>query len=109
MRNSDTLGSLPVTATNGSNRTVDRMPVISRFLGIVISMYHREHGVAHFHAHYAEYWVSVEVESGKVHGTFPERALHHVLEWAALHREELLADWQRARDGKTMNRIAPLE
>jgi len=92
-----------------SRCTVDRMPVIARFLGIVISMYHREHGVAHFHATYREYWVSVEVESGEVHGTFPQRALRHVLEWAALHREELLADWQLARDGKRVNRIAPLE
>jgi hypothetical protein len=32
-----------------------------------------------------------------------------VLEWAALHRTELLANWQRAREGKPLDRIAPLE
>jgi len=35
--------------------------------------------------------------------------LRHVLEWAALHRTELLANWQRARAGKPLVRIAPLE
>ena len=40
------------------------MPEISRFLGIVIGMFYREHGVAHFHAVYGEHEISVEVESG---------------------------------------------
>jgi len=56
-----------------------------------------------------EYWISVEVESGEVHGSFPKRALRHVLEWLTLHREELLANWKLAREGKPANRIAPLE
>ncbi len=28
------------------------MPEVSRFLGIVIAMYHKEHGIPHFHAKY---------------------------------------------------------
>ncbi|MBI2072353.1 MAG: DUF4160 domain-containing protein, partial [Gemmatimonadetes bacterium] len=39
----------------------------------------------------------------------PGRALRHVLEWAALHRAELLANWQRARQGEAVRHIAPLE
>src|SRR5262249_16802835 len=31
---------------------------------------------------------------GVVEGTFPRRALRHVLEWYELHRGELLEDWQ---------------
>jgi hypothetical protein len=85
------------------------MPEVSRFLGMVIGMYYEEHGVPHFHAIYGEHAVSVEVETGAVHGTFPPQALRHVLEWAALHREELLANWQRARQGQPLQRIAPLE
>ncbi len=85
------------------------MPEISRFLGIVIGMFYREHGVAHFHAVYGEHEISVEVESGAVHGSFPPRALRHVLEWAALHKAELLTNWELAREGKPLNRIAPLE
>jgi len=85
------------------------MPEISRFLGIVIGMFYREHGVPHFHAVYGDHEITVELASGAVHGSFPQRALRHVLEWAGLHKEELLVNWQLAREGKPLNRIAPLE
>lgn len=38
------------------------MPEISRFLGIVIAVYHRDHSPPHFHAYYGEYEVAVEIE-----------------------------------------------
>ena len=41
------------------------MPELSRFLGIVIGMFYREHGVPHFHAVYGEHEISVEVETGR--------------------------------------------
>jgi hypothetical protein len=85
------------------------MPVICRFLGIRIHMYHREHGVPHFHAVCGEHWISVEVKSGAVHGSFPPRALRHVREWSILRRAELLANWELARQGRTLNRVEPLE
>lgn len=85
------------------------MPEISRFLGIVIGMFYSEHGVAHFHAVYGEHEVSIEIESGTIHGEFPKRALRLVLEWAALHKQELLDDWQLARQGQPLKPIAPLE
>lgn len=85
------------------------MPEISRFLGIVIGMFYNEHGVAHFHAVYGEHEVCIEVETGTVHGQFPTRALRLVLEWAALHKEQLLEDWQLARRGEPLKPIAPLE
>ena len=85
------------------------MPEISRFLGIAIAMFYREHGVAHFHASYSGYRVSVEVETGVVRGTFPPRALALVLEWNRLHRVELLEDWERARAGEPLQPIPPLE
>ena len=85
------------------------MPEISRFLGIVIGMFYSEHGVPHFHAVYGEHEISVEVESGTVHGEFPVRARRLVLEWAILHRQELIENWQLARQGQPLNRIAPLE
>jgi hypothetical protein len=85
------------------------MPEISRFLGIVIGIFYTEHGVAHFHAVYGEHEISVEVESGNIHGQFPARALRLVLEWASLHREELMENWQLARQGQPLRSIAPLE
>jgi len=83
------------------------VPEISRFLGVVIGMFYSEHGVPHFHAVYGEYEASIESE--RVHGALPRRALALVLEWNRLHRQELLDNWERARAGQPLNRIAPLE
>jgi hypothetical protein len=85
------------------------MPEISRFLGIVIGMFFNEHGLPHFHAVYGEYKITVEIESETVRGEFPPRALRLVLEWAQLHRQELLDDWERARRRQPLERIPPLE
>ncbi len=85
------------------------MPEISRFLGIVIGMFYSEHGVPHFHAVYGEHEISVEVESGTIHGEFPARARRLVLEWANLHKQELMENWQLARQGQPVKRVAPLE
>lgn len=85
------------------------MPEISRFLGIVIGMFYNEHGVPHFHAVYGEFEATIEIESERVHGRLPPRALGLVLDWTRLHRQELLDDWRRARAGEPLTRIAPLE
>ncbi len=85
------------------------MPEISRFLGIVIGMFYSEHGVPHFHAVYGEHEISVELDSGTIHGEFPARALRLVLEWANLHKQELIENWQLAKQGQPLKRVAPLE
>ncbi len=58
----------------------ERLPVISRFLGIIIAMYYDDHSPPHFHARYANYEVKVDIRVGTVEGRFPRRALQHVLE-----------------------------
>jgi len=86
------------------------MPELSRFFGIVIRMFYSDHEPAHFHAIYGEYEVLIEIETLLVfRGSLPRRALALVLEWAALHRVELREDWQRARNGETLNKIEPLD
>ena len=85
------------------------MPEISRFLGIVIAILYREHPPPHFHARYGEYEVSVRIADGVVEGRFPRRAMGHVLEWYALHRDELLQNWELAQAGKPLRPIPPLE
>jgi hypothetical protein len=42
-------------------------------------------------------------------GELPRRAHALVLEWAALHRAELLENWERARQGVPLKPIEPLE
>ena len=85
------------------------MPELSRFFGIVIYMYHREHEPAHFHAEYGEYEITVDVASGTVTGYFPRRALNLVLDWYELHRQDLADNWQRARQHLSLKTIDPLE
>ena len=72
-------------------------------------MYYAEHGAPHFHALYAGAEASVAIETLELlAGRLPERALRLVREWAELHRDELLANWVRARDAAPLERIAPL-
>jgi hypothetical protein len=85
------------------------MPEVSRFLGIVIGMFYREHGRPHFHAVYGDHEASIEVNPIVVHGSLPPTALRLVLEWASLHEAELLENWQLARQGQPLKKIAPLE
>jgi Domain of unknown function (DUF4160) len=85
------------------------LPEISRFLGIIIVIYYRDHRPPHFHAKYGDYEVIVDIETGVVEGRFPRRALRLVLEWYDMHKEELLEDWLLAEQRKPLKAIAPLE
>ena len=69
------------------------MPVVSRFLGIVIAMYWNDHAPAHFHAKYGEYEIVVHIATGCGEGQFPKLAQRLVLEWYKLHKNELLNNW----------------
>ena len=56
------------------------LPEISRFLGIIIALYYRDHRPPHFHAIYGDYEVVVNIENGVIEGRFPRRALRLVSE-----------------------------
>lgn len=86
------------------------MPRISQFYGITIAMYYNDHAPPHFHAKYGGNealiaFLDLEVSEGQL----PKRALRHVLEWAEQHQQELLANWERARNGEMLAPIDPLE
>ena len=86
------------------------MPEISRFYGIIIRMYYNDHNPPHFHAEYqgkqAEYNLkTLEVIAGKI----SKRANAMVLEWASLHRDELMANWEKARIPSEVDKIDPLD
>ena len=55
------------------------MPVISRFFGIVITMYWDDHLPAHFHTKYGDF-EAVEIKTGIVSGKLPPRVLGLVQE-----------------------------
>ena len=86
------------------------MPELSRFFGVVIRMFYNDHDPPHFHASYGEHEALLGVETLEVlRGALPRRALALVLEWAVLHRAELLEAWQLASRGEPPKRIEPLE
>ncbi len=70
------------------------MPTISTFYGILIQMFWGDHAPPHFHALYGEYEVINIRTLEIVKGFMPRRALALILEWASLHREELMEDWK---------------
>ena len=85
------------------------MPEISRFYGIVIRMYFREHGPPHFHAHYGDAQALIRIDNLAVlQGRLPPRAHGFVIEWAALHQTELQEAWQRVQRQEAPGKIAPL-
>ena len=86
------------------------MPEICRFFGVVITMYYSDHPPAHFHARYGEQKAVIGIEPLRLlEGSLSPRTLGFVMEWAALHRAELLEDWQLAGSQAPLRRIAPLE
>jgi hypothetical protein len=88
---------------------LEQMPEISRFLGIVIRMYFRDHRPPHFHAEYGEHEITVDIDSGIVQGRFPRRALTAVLDWYNLHQDELARNWELVQTRQPLNPIEPLE
>ena len=86
------------------------MPEICRFLGIIIAMYYNDHSPPHFHARYGEAKAEIEIQTLTVlAGKLPPRALGLVIEWASQHQEELLMDWELARQQQQLKAIKPLE
>jgi hypothetical protein len=85
------------------------VPELSRFYGIVISMFYADHMRPHFHARCGGESIAVEIDGDGIRGSFPPNRLPLLFEWRALHRGELSANWERLRRGETPTPIAPLE
>lgn len=83
------------------------MPTLCTFYGIVIRMYWRDHEPPHFHA---EYKAAISIRDLTVlSGGLPPRAAELTLEWARLHRTELLEDWRLCRRNLEPKPIDPLD
>lgn len=86
------------------------MPIISRFFGIIVRMFFNEHAPPHFHVEYAEYRAVINIRTLDVtEGKLPRRALELVQDWAELHRDELLKDWDLCQQHQQPEAIKPLE
>ena len=86
------------------------MPIISQFYGIIIKMFYNDHAPPHFHAIYGEYELVVGISPITIIvGKAPNRVRSMILEWTALHQQELLDNWNRCRQAKAPLSIEPLE
>jgi hypothetical protein len=88
------------------------MPELSRFFGIVIRMFVEPgapHHRPHFHAYYQDAVGVVAVDViDLMAGDLPPRQRRLVEAWAEIHREELLANWERLQSGQRPVKIEPL-
>lgn len=88
------------------------MPELSRFFGIVIRMFVElggPHHRPHFHAYYQDNVGIFAIDPvDLMAGTLPRRQQRLVEAWAELHRDELMADWDRLQAGQLPKPIEPL-
>jgi len=85
------------------------MPQISYFLGVIIRMFYRDHNPPHFHAIYGNFEAIIDIEKNEIiGGHLPPRVLGIVTEWTALHQDELMKNWESARNQDPLNEIEPL-
>ncbi len=104
-----TRGRVETNVAVAGARYLATVPRISSFYGIVIAMYFDDHAPPHFHARYAEDEAQVSIADGELlQGSLPRRAHALVREWVELHRAELEADWELARQGRPLATIEPL-
>lgn len=86
------------------------MPEISRFFGMVILMYWDEHNPPHFHVRYGDDRAVINIKSLELmEGSLSRRALNMILDWAELHQQQLLEDWDLCQQSLLPNKIEPLK
>ena len=86
------------------------MPVISVFFGIIVTMFYNDHDPPHFHAEYQGQRAKFDFDGNPAVGNIRSRtALRLIREWALLHRAELETNWQCMKQGRALERIAPLD
>jgi uncharacterized protein DUF4160 len=85
------------------------MPEVSRFAGIVITMYFNDHPPPHFHVRYGDYRATVGLDPVDLQeGALPRRVLGLVSEWGRLHLEALQKNWTQMAAEGTFSPIPPL-
>jgi hypothetical protein len=87
-----------------------KCPVSANFSALLFILYFNDHAPPHFHAEYGGNEALYEIQTLQIYaGRLPRRAHNLVIEWADLHRAELLQDWEKARRGEPLADIKPLD
>lgn len=86
------------------------MPEISRFFGIVITIYYNDHNPPHFHVRYGSQRARFAIgDLRMIDGAVSSRVRGLVVEWASQHQAELQTDWELAQSRQPLRPIDPLE
>ena len=89
------------------------MAEVSRFYGIVITMYSEageRHSTPHLHARYSGSRATLRIATGDpLAGSLPRAQLRLVQAWVELHRPELQAVWAALASGQSAWKIDPLK
>lgn len=73
-------------------------------------MYYDDHAPPHFHASYEGKDCVFDIQRiSLMEGNLSPRALGLIVEWATLHRQELLEAWERAQKREAPGKIEPLQ
>jgi hypothetical protein len=73
-------------------------------------MYFDDHNPPHFHAIYGEYNAQISIRDfALLEGYVPPKALSLVIEWASIHKEELMENWNRMLRKESFKPIEPLQ
>ena len=89
------------------------MPVISMFYGLIVRMFFFDTNklrMPHIHVEYGEFAVVPAIADGDVPAEeIPKAKLKSMHAWMEIHRDELLADWTLAMEGREVFTIDPLK
>ena len=85
------------------------MPCISSFYGILIYMYGDDHNTPNFHVNYGGNWSVVDFDGNVMEGELPASKQKLVSAWAEIHKDELIANWELAKNKETLVKILPLQ
>lgn len=85
------------------------MPTISMFYGILIRMHYADHNPPHFHAIYENYKAMFSLDGEMINGNMPRKQQRIIGGWAAIHQEELKANWELSANHEELYKIEPLK
>lgn len=84
------------------------MPRVSLFFGIIIGMYFDDHNPPHIHATYQDYEAAYDFDGNRIGGEMARKQEKLIAAWIEIHKEDLLANWQLAKNGGDPLEIEPL-
>jgi hypothetical protein len=89
------------------------MAVVSMFYGIIISLYffdNQQHNTPHLHAKYQNQEAVFSLIDGNIiAGKLKQSKIRLVQAWIEIHKEELIANWELAVNGREIFKIDPLK